>query len=63
MKKELTVELLAATLFEELENYNWGDVDPFLFTMVAEGLDPDDDNYLDALCLKQVLDAVVARLK
>lgn len=57
------VQKLAAILFEEFERDAWGDVDPHLFGMVADGLeDSDDDAAEDAAELKKVLKRVVKRL-
>ena len=51
----LTPEKLAEVLFEELERDSWGDIEPFLFRMIAEGIDRDDDQRDEANALKLVL--------
>lgn len=55
----ITVQQLAKILFEEFERDYWGDIDPFLFSRVADG-DPAAAGYTRDLV--EVLDKVVARL-
>lgn len=59
----VTTRKLAKLLSEELERDYWGDIDPFLFKMVAQGIDTEDDNAEDAKALKHVLDRVVEKIK
>lgn len=63
MPKTLTVKALAKLMCEELERDNWGDVDPYLFRTIAEGIPADYDNSHDARALQKVLKRVVARLQ
>jgi hypothetical protein len=63
MPRHDDVKKLAAILFEEFERDAWGDIDPFLFGMIADGLeDSDDDNAEEAQELKKVLKRAVKRL-
>jgi uncharacterized protein YgfB (UPF0149 family) len=62
MKWKVTAQSLARLLDEELERDSWGDVEPFLLKMVANGIDADDDNAEDARALEEVLERIVARL-
>lgn len=59
--EKLTVEGLAALLFESFEQDSWGDVDPYLFSEVAEPVE-DSDHAKDAADLRQVLQRVVDKL-
>jgi hypothetical protein len=72
MKKERTaVQKFAAILFEEFEKDDWGDIDPTLFGLVAdgkereEGIDDDENDpeaQEEAFALRGVLERAVARL-
>lgn len=70
----MPVELrrLAALLYEEFERDQWGDVDPYLFAMVADGRidgvdadgEPLDEDLADgARGVHEVLARVCARLE
>ena len=56
----ITAQRLAQLLHEEFDLDNWGDIDPFLFKLVAEGDFAEDD---DARALEEVLVRVVIRLR
>ena len=55
----MTSEQLAKILYEEFERDGWGDIDPYLFCCVSEGVT--DVEY--AAGMKSALDRVVVRLK
>lgn len=56
--KNLTTERLAAILSEELEADDWGDIDPFIFKLIAAR---EGGQYVPDM--REVLDRVVRRLK
>ncbi len=60
---KLTAQRLAQVMHEELERHFWGDIEPHLFKMVAEGIDADDDSANDARDLEELLVRVVTRLR
>lgn len=66
-----STQRLAAILFEELEKDGWGDIDPTLFGLVADGYphgedcdedDRDEDLETDAQGLEVILERVVKRI-
>lgn len=59
--KELTVEKLAAMLYESFEKDKWGDMDPYWFKEVAEPVE-DSDHAEDVKGLREVLQRVVDKL-
>jgi hypothetical protein len=59
----LTSKTLAKILFEEFDRDDWGDLDPGHFGIIAEGIDPKDDNVEEHIALDQVLRRVVKRLE
>lgn len=62
--KHLTTERLAELIFTALDIDDWGDVDPHLIEMVADGCyDEDDEHHDEAEAMRTVLDRVVAKLK
>lgn len=68
----ITARKLAGLLFEEFEKDGWGDIDPILFGLVADGKthgedtddeDRDPDLETDAQGLEAVLERVIKRLE
>ena len=56
----LEVKKLARIMHEEFERDGWGDIDPFLFKLVVDCEDDEDD---DVMGLRSVLERVVKRLE
>ena len=54
---------LAKILYEEFDKDDWGDIDPYCFDVVANGIDSDDDNAEEHIAVENVLKRVVKRLK
>ena len=65
---ELTTRNLARLMSEELEKESWGDIDPYLFEVIANEADKAEDEVgsndaAEASELQRVLDRVIERLK
>ena len=69
---KIDVKKLAGILFEEFERDGWGDIDPILFGIVADGNthgedrdeeDRDEDQEEDAQGMEKVLGRVIGRLE
>lgn len=58
---EADVRAFARLFHEALERDSWGDIDPFLLKMIAEGIDEEDDNAKDAKALRKVLMSAMKR--
>lgn len=60
------IRKLARLISEELDRDNWGDVDPYLFKLIADGEagmpDLDEDLMRDSMWLHEVIERVVVRL-
>lgn len=68
----ITARKLAGLLFEEFEKDAWGDIDPVLFGIVADGNthgedrddeDRDEDLETDAQGLEAILERVIKRME
>lgn len=59
----LNAKTLARILYEEFDRDGWGDINPSYFGVVAQEIDPEDDNAEEQVALDQVLIRVVRRLE